>query len=573
MRFDAFTAGASFTLASIAAASELAMNWYTDPIAGVASPEKGPMAQVRTPGIKLQATAPQGPGRGLWPGENRLFLASGTHAYELLASNAFTDYGYIGNDGRPAQFFPNGAQLYCVSAGLAWISTGGNFAPIYFSIQLFDLAIDAGTGGLTGPTGGIFDATDVGETVQILYGTGFTIQSQVITSVVDGQAFGATSWGTGGSTAGEGIEWLYTEGQLTASSGAFLDGYYFAATPDNKTIYFSAINDGTMWNPLDYFVKQSYPDNTAFIQADHEELYAFGDEQSTEVFQDTGNALTPFQPDPGAIMHYGCIAPFSVARLDQGLAWLAGDEQRGDRVAFLAVGFQPKKISTAAEELVWRGYTTVDDAVAYTEIYNGHQKYVVHFPSGTTVIAGAAQATPSVGATWEYDLITGMWAQRGWWNGTFDANGFPVFGRQRQAFSAVVSLVAGQAESQYVQDWQNGNIYIQSPANLDDNGTAIYRMRMAPHLTLENKRRFYSRFEVDCDVTGLQRVFWNRQGYGRDRIWCLVTHQTATTGVTLQLFWSDTRGQSWSSALAQTLAVGVDVTLANAYLLWTDGYA
>jgi hypothetical protein len=313
------------------------------------------------------------------------------------------------------------------------------------------------------------------------------------------------------------------------------------------------------------------------MQADHEELYVFGDLESSEVFQDTGDVNSPFQPDPGAIMHYACIAPYSLVRLDEGLAWIGGDDRRGDRLAFLAIGFRPRKISTAAEEYAWAQYPTVDDAVAYTELYNGHQFWVIHFPSGFTKVANATQATPSVGATWAYDLTAGMWAQRGWWNGTFDANGFPVWGRQRQSFHAVVALVVGNQETHYVQDWQNGNIYIQSESYLDDNGTAIYRLRMAPHITIENFRRFYARWELDCDVTGLQRIYWNRQGYGRDRIWALLSWQTATTGVSLQLWWSDTRGQSWVTPrvsnvpVVQTLAVGVDVTLANVYIQATPG--
>lgn len=570
MKFDAFCSGGTFSLASIAAASERSMNWYTDPILG--NVEKGPGAQVRTPGIALQATAPQAPGRGLWPGQNRLFLASGNHAYELLANNTFVDHGYIGNDGLPAQFFSNGGQLFITSAGLGWIDTGSGAEPIYFSIQLFDLAIDAGTGGLTGPTGGIFVASDVGQTVEITSGTGFTPQTQVITSVTGGEAFGALSWGTGGSTGGEGTEILYLNGQLTASQGAFLDSYYFAATPDGKTIFFSAPNDGTSWNPLDFFTKETYPDNVAAIQADHEELYVFGDLEASEVFEDTGNALTPFQPNPGAIMHFGCVAPFSLCRLDQGLAWLGGDVRRGDRVAFLAIGFQPQRISTAAEEIAWAAYPTVDDAIGYSEIYNGHEFYVVHFPSGSTVNAGATQATPSVGATWAYDRTTQLWHQRGWWNGTFDSLGFPVWDRQRQSFHAVVALVVGNEEQHYVQDWQNGNIYIQSEAYLDDAGTAIYRQRTCPHLTKENYRTFYSRFELDIDVTGTQRIYWQRFGYGRDRIWSVVSWQTAATGVSLQLWWSDTRAQTWNNAAAQMLAVGVDVTLANAYLMFIPGY-
>jgi len=211
--------------------------------------------------------------------------------------------------------------------------------------------------------------------------------------------------------------------------------------------------------------------------ADHEQLYVFGGLQASEVFQDQGatNPLVPFAPNPGAIMHYGCVAPWSVCRLDEGLAWIGGDVERGDRVAFMEIGFRPRKISTAAVETAWASYATVDDAVAYTSIDRGHQFWCINFPTGN--------------ATWVYDLTTGMWYERG------------------------------------------------------------------------------------TDVTGVQRIYWNRCGKGRDRIWQLVSWQTASTGVTLELSWSDTRARSWLTRSTQTLATGVDVTLANVYLQAIQGSA
>jgi hypothetical protein len=142
---------------------------------------------------------------------------------------------------------------------------------------------------------------------------------------------------------------------------------------------------------------------------------------------------------------------------------------------------------------------------------------------------------------------------------------------QLQQFHAVVGFTA--TEQHYVGGSQSGNVYIQSETYLDDNGTAIYRLRRAPHLTTENLWRFYGRFELDCDVTGVQRIYWNRCGKGRDRIWQLVSWQTASTGVTLELSWSDTRARSWLTRSTQTLATGVDVTLANVYLQAIQGSA
>lgn len=100
MRFDAFTAGGSNTLASIAAASERCVNWYPEPITG--NQEKGPMALTRTPGLSLYCTLPTGPVRGLWPGAGRLFAVGGAILYEIHPGSraTFTSHGNVGNDGN-----------------------------------------------------------------------------------------------------------------------------------------------------------------------------------------------------------------------------------------------------------------------------------------------------------------------------------------------------------------------------------------------------------------------------------------------------------------------------------------
>ena len=206
-------------------------------------------------------------------------------------------------------------------------STGGagamtGVAKCEFSSKLYDLVIDAVTGYLTGDTGPIFDASDIGKMLQITGGDGFAVQTQAIVSVVAGQAIGAVSWGTSGSTGGTGVEWLGT--YVTAVQGAFLDGSFFAVKPSSKIVYYSDVNDGTSWDPLHFFTKEAYPDNVAAILADHEQLYLFGDLESTEVWAGVGSGTNPFARNPSYFMHYGCQAPWSVSRLENGLAWIGG---------------------------------------------------------------------------------------------------------------------------------------------------------------------------------------------------------------------------------------------------------
>jgi hypothetical protein len=540
----------------------------------------------------------------------------------------------IGNDGKPVQAFFNGTQILIVSAGHAYCDSGNGSAPVQFSDLLTDLLIDPGDAGgftLTTPVGNQFDATDSGKTVQITGGAGFNLISQTISVDTEGRAVGGSSWGVPGSglgvgkillggvtlidlelvtptqmhsashpfgpdeigmtlTIAGGTGWTtgtYTitglvyaddgtptgdaiispaggtagatggtgsiaEMVVTASQGAFLDGYFFVVpSPRTKTIYYSAINDGNSWNPLDFFVKANYPDNVAALFSDHQELYTFGNLESTQVWRDIGNADTPFAPDPGAAMHYGCQAPFSVVRLGNGVAWIGEDVRRGTRRAYHSTGYNPVPVSTPGVEYQWGTYSDITDAVAYTIADQGHECWVINFPTGN--------------ATWVYDATTGWWHQRGYW-------GTSWWDRQRVWVHAVVAIGFGSGqEKHYGGDWQNGKIYTISTQWKTDDGHVMIRRRLAPHLTNENMRRFYSRFEIDCDVLGKQRIYWNRLGTGRDRIWGIDAVQTSeTTGVTLTLGYSDDRLQSSQTMYSQALDPSVDVRLANAYLNYVD---
>ena len=419
-----------------------------------------------------------------------------------------------------------------------------------------DLAL-AGGGIIVSSASHTFGPSDVGTTLHITGGSGFTPGTYTITGLVlgstgpNGAAVLNTSAGTGTATGGTGT--TPTVG-VTAFQGAFLDGYFFTAPyPLTKSVFYSGAPDGTidgtMWDPLNYFQKTDYPDNVSALYADHEELYTCGDLESTEVFRDVGDANNPFMPDPGAFMHLGCQAPFSFTRLGNGVAWIAQDTRRGTRRAIHAVGYQPQFVSTPAVQAAWAQYSRIDDAVGFNLMIGGHELWVISFPTAN--------------AAWFYDATTQFWGQWGHWNGS-------GWDRIRPWVHCVVAL-DGQTDVHYGGDWSTGQIYTMSMQYKTDDGAMIVRRRRAPHLTNENMRRFYARFEIDCDVLGNQRVFWNRLGNGRDRIWQLDSSQASESGgLTLTLGWSDDRTQSFKTMFTQTLDPSVDVSISNAYLKWTD---
>lgn len=388
-----------------------------------------------------------------------------------------------------------------------------------------------------------------------------------VTMVPNGNQLGIVSAGQFYCDNGSGpvaIDFTGTTDAVTASSLAFMDGYFIVAGKTvsgsqifgPKQINLSTLLDGTMWDPLQFAVKEGYPDNIAAILADHEELWIFGDEQSTEVWQDTGNANFPFQRDPGAFIHYGCAAPSTVCRFNDGVAWISGDLERGTPMAIYAQGFRPNRISNHAIEYAWSQYPQVSDAVAFSYYENGHSFWVITFPSGN--------------ATWIYDATTSMWHQRGWWNGASND-------RQRQMFHAYVSLdTSGTAPitplsgKHFVGDWQNGNVYVQSENFFSDAGTQITRVRTCPHIYNEAKRVFFSTFELLAKV-GPSNVLTPTLDYSKDYGNTFVNPQQITShqpGVTDQyatrMRWRRL-GQSRDRVFRLTITDQVQVNLVDAY--------
>src|SRR5579872_5819337 len=184
--------------------------------------------------------------------------------------------------------------------------------------------------------------------------------------------------------AGEGYIQFNNSASLVvaASTGAFMDGYFIAAQPASRNIQISSLYDGTMWDPLDFAVKEGYPDPITSILADHEQLWIFGS-QKTEVWYDSGALNFPFVRIPGAYVEQGCIAPFSPASLDNSVFWLGGDA-RGAGIVWRAVGYSPLRVSNHAIEEQFRKYiltSTIQDAIGYAYQEGGHSFYVLNFPS------------------------------------------------------------------------------------------------------------------------------------------------------------------------------------------------
>ena len=128
----------------------------------------------------------------------------------------------------------------------------------------------------------------------------------------------------------------------------YLDGYFVFNEPNSQKVWVTQLLDGLSVDPLDFASTEGSPDGLVAINVDHREAWMFGTD-SIEVWYDAGLADFPLTRIQGAFNEIGCVAAFSVAKLDNGLFWL-GTDARGQGIVYRANGYTGVRISTHAIE-------------------------------------------------------------------------------------------------------------------------------------------------------------------------------------------------------------------------------
>ena len=272
---------------------------------------------------------------------------------------------------------------------------------------------------------------------------------------------------------------------FTSTDGAFTGGdtvdivdNYFVYNDPNTQKWASTNALSPITNPLSFSSKDGSPDNLVSIIVDHREVYLLG-EASSEVWVDIGSFPFPFQRIPGTSTQHGIAAKFSMARLGNSFVYVSRNN-RGQGEIVAMNGYIPQRISThAVEQTLLDQY--IDDAVAYTYQLEGHECYVVSFPT--------------IDLTWVYDTSTQMWHK---WLWVDDQN---IYHRHRSNCGALFQGLF------LVGDWQNGQIYQLDPTNFTDNGQTIRRLRRAPHIVTDLQRQYLEelqiQFQPGVGTTGL----------------------------------------------------------------------
>ncbi len=289
----------------------------------------------------------------------------------------------------------------------------------------------------------------------------------------------------------------------------YIDGYFVFNEPNSQKFWVTQLLDGTSVDPLDFASAEGSPDDLVSLIVDHREIWLFG-QTTVEVWYNAGLPDFPLSRIQGAFNEIGCAAPFSVAKLDNGVFWLGADA-RGRGIVYRSQGYNGQRISNHSVEWQIQQYTDISDATAYTYQQDGHSFYVLNFPSADT--------------TWVYDVATQVWHQRaGWLNNEFTRHR----GDCQMSFND--EIVVG--------DYLAGAIYAYDLTAYTEAGSVqkwVRSWRALPTGQNNLKRTTHHSLQLDCE-----------SGVGLDGI-------AQGTNPQVMLRWSDDGGHTWSNEHWQSM--------------------
>jgi hypothetical protein len=387
-------------------------------------------------------------------------LGSGTVLSEVIASGG-TGYAVNENITVLGGVYGSSPATYTVtSIGGSGAVTGltRTFSGQYTSVPANDVSTSS-------------DGSGTGLTLTLTFGTGtgstgnYVINnSQTVTS--------RTMYGLNFT------ELPSTDGAFTGGSVVdIVDNYFIYNRPNTQQFASSDVLSPITYG-LSFASKFTGPDNLVSLIVDHGQVYLLG-EKTSEVWADVGTFPFPFQRIPGASSQHGIAAQFSMARFGNSFAYVSRND-RGQAVIVQMNGYFPQRISTHAVENTLVNQP-ISDAIAYTYQLEGHECYVVSFPS--------------IELTWVFDGATQLWHK---WLWTDTQNNYK---RHRSNCGALF-------QNQFlVGDYENGQIYRLDPNNYTDNGVHIRRVRRCPHLVTDFQRQYFDELQIQFQPgVGLQGI-------------------------------------------------------------------
>jgi len=259
----------------------------------------------------------------------------------------------------------------------------------------------------------------------------------------------------------------YTD--YAANHVVYIDGYFIFSITGRDIFYNTTQYDGVTVGALDFETAEGDPDVISTLIADQRQLQVFGP-LSMSSWYNSGDADNLFQRYQGGFKQTGTAAGFSPARIDNTICWLSQNDRGDAQVVQLGDGYLPRVISSPELDYQLAQYTTISDAFGYAYQHEGHEFYVLNFPTEKRV--------------WAYDASTQRWHQR-----AHNIGGvFP----NRERYNCHVFAFG----KHLFGDFNNGKIYELDSTVGTIAGTRVERTVVTPNIDEEDRIRI-SRVHLD----------------------------------------------------------------------------
>jgi hypothetical protein len=261
---------------------------------------------------------------------------------------------------------------------------------------------------------------------------------------------------------------------------AFIEGWLIVNNVGSRQFQTNGPTPYTiMWPGSFYALKDSSSDNLVTIYENNRELWAIG-ERTAEVWVNQGGANFAFARLPGVGPQMGCAAQHSVTRVANQLIWLGRNEQ-GENIVVMNEGYGWNRVSSHGVEHAISQYPFVSDAIGFAYEEEGHNFYVLTFPTAD--------------ATWCLDITT------------LKAAGPGVAWHQRASWDSVAGVYhrfrgncfMNFADLRIVGDYSSGQIHQMSRQIYTDADRVLRCARRTPHVWNIDKRSrlFFSQVQVE----------------------------------------------------------------------------
>ncbi len=224
---------------------------------------------------------------------------------------------------------------------------------------------------------------------------------------------------------------------------AFLSNYGVVGQSGTAgRIWYSGLNDFSVWEPADYVTAERSPDDTVTVFADHGELLVFGG-KTLEFFYDSGELEATFRRRQDAFQEVGIASAMSVASADNVVFFL--DHNRQVR---MLQGYQTAIISSEPIAKIMSGLSYVADGRGFAFTFEGRIFYGITFKqAGRSFVYNYTDSTKIQKHLW-FEVQS----NRGLWRG---------------------NCLVQDGNTLFVGDHENGNIYQLRADEYQDNGEML----------------------------------------------------------------------------------------------------